>query len=188
MRPLASLVREYRVLGLAALVQGALFAIVGPFEEGVGSAAFSTAWGCLGFGGLMYVFGFRRQVRREIERAVAAPIIARDRGGGTWRRAFLRIVMATLVDLAILLACFATGLLGRTPIWSMFGGIGLGMGLALLLCSRWLRGWERAHGEVLLIEPVRGLDAWRRRGSADTVSRPGRYFRGTPGAESVNSC
>jgi hypothetical protein len=43
--------------------------------------------------------------------------------------------------------------LKNAPEWSLMGGISAGLGIALLVTSRWWRHWEQEHHNSLLREP-----------------------------------
>jgi hypothetical protein len=142
MRPLSSPVRENRILGLVELGVGFFFAIAAgvldPIEAGVGVVVGTTI-----VGGVLSVVRLRAS-ERAVDAAGPAPTEAREEPEVLPRRIAWPVALQVGVFLVLTAAA-------RTP--GMLAGIALGIGLALLLTSRWLERWEDAHKVSLLREP-----------------------------------
>lgn len=144
MKPLASPVVEYRLMGIGELLGGLAFGLVAVSVEDPVAAA---AWllGSAGvFGTWMYLTTYRRFARGAVQQP-AAPLTAEREPHARTRRRIAMPIAALLVFFA------ANAVLMAAP--ALVGGVAAGNGAALLLTSRWLRRWEQAHQSRLLREP-----------------------------------
>jgi hypothetical protein len=139
MRPLSSPARENRLLGLVEIAIGFFFAVaagvLNPIEAGVG-----IVLGTVVVGGVMSVVRIRG-TRRAAESARPAPTDEREEPDVFPRRIGWPVAGQFAVCLAIVAASRAPGLVA---------GITLGVGIALIVTSRWLERWEDAHEASLL--------------------------------------
>lgn len=153
MRPLASPVTEYRLLGLLTAAGGVVLGVIGavledPAVTGVGfavAAAISGPW--------MYWLAYGRFARQAVREPGPAPPAGREPEQDTRRRAALT---AGSLLLSFTVIGFLTHALG------LIGGIAAGHGAALAAAGHWLRGWEKRHQLLLLREP---RWRWSRRGA-----------------------
>lgn len=154
-KPLVSSVREYRWIGLAYLVAGAVLGSIAVLVGPLTGVLFSLAFFGVCFGAAMYFLVIRRNVASGIELLTAPPTTEREARHATVRRVGLDVALATG---ALLILIF---LFGRAPFAS---GALLGMGGALLAMSYWLENWQREKSALVLREPrIR----WRGGGIAD---------------------
>jgi hypothetical protein len=164
-KPLASPVVEYRLMGIAQIVGGVVFALVGAVTVGPLVAVLELVFVGAFFGSWMYVLAYRRFVRRAVGGPAAAGSAEREPAGRMRRRVGL-----TISALLIFMAAVAV----VTDTVALAGGIAAGNGAALLLSSRWLQRWERQHHTRLLREPRwrwsrKGPRGWGRgRGTMDS--------------------
>lgn len=101
------------------------------------------------FGSVMYFFVYRKQLNR----AVADPGAPRTADREPLRRTLGRTLLSELWMLAILGVIVALNDTADVAGGLLAGGILAGNGAALLVNSKKLRSWERAHCRVLLRDP-----------------------------------
>jgi hypothetical protein len=146
MGPMSSPVRDNRVLGLAEVGMGFLFAIVAallnPIEAAVGVVLMTPIMAAG-----TYLGAFRRGARRAVAQAAPAPTEEREEPGALARRMAWPVGGQFVVSLAFAGVARAPGLMA---------GVAFGIGLALLQTSRLLESWEVGHGAVLLRAPETG--------------------------------
>ena len=181
MRPLASPVAEYRVLGLLTAAGGVVLGVVGaavqnPVMSGLG---FAVAVGITG--PWMYWLAYGRFARKAVrEPAPAPPPAGREPENETRRRAALTAGVLLVFMAIVGLATHALGVVG---------GIAAGNGAALTASGHWLRRWEKRNRLSLLREPRwrwsrRGAHGWGRgRGMMD----PQDFYVIAPGDRSTSA-
>lgn len=164
MKPLASPVTEYRVMGLAQLVGGVCLAVLAvTLAQLLSEAPVQALWflvlmilfAASFFGSLTYLFGYRRLVRRVIAAATEAKTDEREPVSATRRRAVL-ICLALVLVMSVLML-----LMGNLHLPS---GFTLGNGAAFLVMSHRMQRWEQQHNKRLLREPryrLRGERWWK---------------------------
>lgn len=144
MRPLAPVVREYRIMGGAFLAAGVLVVVAASqFDDPLRVIARTTFTTVL-FGGLYYVSMFRSTVRRALEHVGDPPTPEREPPRTTAARIGTPVIVAAVV-------IGAAGLLLEMAY--LGAGVLLGNGAAALLAGRVAERWERRHGRTLLGEP-----------------------------------
>ena len=142
MRPLSSPVFEHRLLGRVETAIGLVFVIIAsvlnPIDAIIGLfvvAPLLTA--------ILYFAVFRRVARQAVAHPAPAPTSDRAEPSDYARRLRRPMIVQVVVFLGFTVTAQAPGLLG---------GIALGVGVALILTSRWLEGWENEHEVGLLRE------------------------------------
>jgi hypothetical protein len=143
MRPLASPVREHRLLGVVEVAIGVLFAIVAGILNPV-EAAVGVLIGTALLGTAMSVALGRGAARRAAAAIARAPTEEREDTGGFARRIAVPVAAQVVVS-------FAVAAVARAP--GLVAGVAFGAGVALLATSRRLERWEVARGVGLLREP-----------------------------------
>jgi hypothetical protein len=142
MRPLASPVRDNRLVGLVELGIGFFFAVaagvLNPIEAGVGIVG-----GTAIVGGIMSIVWIR-SAARATGAARPAPTDEREEPGVVPRRIAWPLGAQFVLWLALVAAARAPGL---------FAGIAFGIGISLIVTSRWLERWEDDHEVSVLREP-----------------------------------
>jgi hypothetical protein len=144
MRPLSSPVRENRFLGRVEIGIGFFFAVaagvLNPIEGAVG-----IVLGTAIVGGVMSVVRIRGAARAT-ETARPAPTGEREEPDVLPRRIAWPVAAQVAVCLGIVAAARIPGLVA---------GISLGIGISLIVTSRWLERWEDATKSSVLREPGR---------------------------------
>ncbi len=143
MKPLASPVIEYRLIGVLSLAAAAVFGVVTLVEgpaAGLVRFLFMTAF----FGGFMYVVAYRRTCANAVKEAREISDPKREAPFATKRR-------AALMAFATLVAMTALAFLFQDP--ALIGGITAGNGAAVLATGRWIERWEQEHSVQVLREP-----------------------------------
>jgi hypothetical protein len=170
-KPLASPIVEYRLMGSIQIALGVALTVVAVVVDGP-AAAIVVLFEAALFGTLMYVLCYRRFARRVVADPRPAPVEAREDSGATTRR--VGLINAAL-GLSFLVIAVAT-------VPSVVAGISVGNGAACLRVCRLWRRWEQEHGQALLREPrwrfsAAGRRGWGRgRGMLD----PQDYYAGEP--------
>jgi hypothetical protein len=171
-RPLVSAVFEYRLMGRAMLLAGAVMVGVGALIESARDALVGLLVPLAVVTPGMYLLIYRRFLRAAAENPPPAPTDARERRTVTVRR-----VAASTAPPIIVAGTFAA----LTGLPSPFGALLIGNALAMLTATRSLAAWERANGPLLREPRVRfnrpGSRGWARgRGRMD----PQDFYRDTP--------
>ncbi len=155
-KPLASAATEWRLLGNWLLVSGMLFGIAAvvigpPLVALFLLCVFGAIWGAS-----MYVLVVRRTARAAAVGASRTPITPERETVNETRRRTFRTAALMFGPLAIWIAAFPTiqvhhhAVAFTAPFAS---GAILGMGISLLVLSRWLRRWENEQAVCILREP-----------------------------------
>jgi hypothetical protein len=164
MRPLQSVAREYRVLGLGEVAVAVFFAVLASVLDPVEAVA-GIMLGTAVAGPAVYLPFLRPRARRAIAEARPAPTDEREDPQAAVRRVAWPVAAQWVLTLAV-------SALARTP--GLLAGIALGVGVAALLTARQIEHWQVAHGASVLREP--GARARTRGGARDAgyyVERPG---------------
>jgi hypothetical protein len=144
MRPLSSPVRENRFVGLVELGIGFFFAVaagvLNPIEAAVGIVA-----GTAIVGGAMSVARIRATARAT-RTARPAPTEEREEPDALPRRIAWPVAGQVALSLVLVAAARSPGLVA---------GIAFGIGIAMMVTSRWLERWENANHISVLREPGR---------------------------------